>query len=96
MRILREIRAGNIDEMDLDKLQNFCQMSLSLMALAPMTQIQSAWRHAEILAFEHGQVEDVEGRQDTEIVAGETVPKQEQRKSTTVNPFLSGLLNRSK
>jgi hypothetical protein len=83
MRVLRDVRAGKVSEEDLDKLQNFCQMSLSLMETAPMHQIESAWRHAEILAFTHEQVEDVE------IVPGQTEPQRIVRKSDSVSPFVS-------
>jgi len=102
MRILREIREGRVNEEDLDKLQNFCQMSFSLMETAPMHQIQGAWRHAEILAFEHGQVEDADGRQEgpttdeTQVVLGPTEFKQVQRKSNSVSPFIAAVLKRSK
>ena len=60
MRVLRDIRQGNVNEEDLDKLQNFCQMSLALMNVVPMTDIQAAWRNAEMMAYmtaeDHGVV----------------------------------------
>lgn len=64
-RILRDIEAGSVDEVDMDKFRNFIQMSLALMETAPVSQIQAAWRHAEILSF-------TQPEPDTEIIRGET------------------------
>lgn len=69
LRVIRSIESGTVTVEDLAKLRNFVQMSLALMEHAPMTQIQQAWRHVEILAFAQEQVEELE---DYVSVAGPT------------------------
>lgn len=51
MRVLRDIRAGIVNEEDVDKLQNFCQASLALWNIVDMRTIQSAWTNAEIMGL---------------------------------------------
>ena len=70
-RVLRDIEAGTVNVEDLEKLRNFCQMSISLMETAPIHQIQSAWRHTEIVAFAHNEVEDAD-TPDYGVVMAET------------------------
>lgn len=43
VRVLNNIREGTVDELDLDKLHNFCMDSLFLMSKVPM----AVWRKAE-------------------------------------------------
>lgn len=73
MRVMRDIEAGTVNLEDLEKLRNFCQMAVSLMETAPIHQIQAAWRHTEILAFAHEQVEDADS--DFKVVPGDTQPQ---------------------
>jgi hypothetical protein len=60
MRVIRNIESGTVDGDDMDKLRNFCLMALALMDTVPISQIQGAWRDAEILSFEHPAVAEVE------------------------------------
>lgn len=78
MRVIRDIEAGTVSELDLEKIRNFCQMSLALMDVVPMHVIQSAWRNAEILSFVNEPTEDP--ATDTEVVRGETPFQQKQLK----------------
>lgn len=73
MRVMRDIEKGTVSIEDLAKLRNFLQMSFALMETAPIHQIQSAWRHVEILAFTHDQTEDLE---DYAGVVGQTEMQQ--------------------
>jgi hypothetical protein len=81
MRVMRAIESGSVEEIDLEKMRNFLQMSLALMETAPMHQIQGAWRHAEILAFEHGGVADADSDigEDHEVILGDTKLKEVER-----------------
>jgi hypothetical protein len=83
MRVMRDIEKGTVSIEDLAKLRNFLQMSFSLMETAPIHQIQSAWRHVEILAFTHQQVEDVE---DYAGVLGKTEFNQVESKGIQLPP----------
>lgn len=60
MRVIRDIESGIVNEEDLAKLRNYCQMSLRLMEKSPMSMIQSAWRDIEIAALLHDAVEDID------------------------------------
>lgn len=51
MRVIKNVRAGIVDEEDLDKLQNFCQQSLTLWSKSTMAQLQAAWRDCEITSL---------------------------------------------
>lgn len=84
MRVMRDIENGTVSIEDLAKLRNFLQMSFALMETAPVHQIQSAWRHVEILAFQHQQVEDVE---DYAGVLGKTEFKQAESKGIQFPPI---------
>ena len=55
-RVLNDIRSGEIDELDLDKLHNFCQDCFMLMAKVPM----AVWRKAEKDASLADLLKDVE------------------------------------
>lgn len=46
MKTLRSIREGNVDEEELDKLQNFVQFSLALMAM----EGDKKWARAKVNA----------------------------------------------
>ncbi|QBX06610.1 hypothetical protein H1O16_gp197 [Burkholderia phage BcepSaruman] len=58
MRVIRDIENGSVTEDDMARLRNFCQMSITLMEHAPISQIQAAWRDTEIMAFAHDAVDD--------------------------------------
>lgn len=77
MRVMRDIEKGTVSIEDLAKLRNFLQMSLSLMETAPVHQIQSAWRHMEILTFQHDQAENLD---DYAGVVGQTEMQQQESK----------------
>lgn len=51
MRTVRDIRSGLVNEVDIDKLQNFLQTSLALMAMVPIQIFEDAKRNAEINSF---------------------------------------------
>ena len=51
MRVIREIRAGNVNEEDLDMLQNFVQFSLALMQMEGEKKWARAKVNAEIMSF---------------------------------------------
>lgn len=53
MRVIKDIRNGIVNEVDVDKLQNFVQMALALMDRATMVDIDKAWRNAEAMSFLH-------------------------------------------
>lgn len=55
-RVLNDIGKGEIDEMDLDKLHNFCQDCFILMSKVPM----AVWRKAEKEAELASLLKDVE------------------------------------
>lgn len=58
MRVVRDIEQGSVSEDDMARLRNFCQMAITLMEHAQISQIQAAWRDTEILAFEHNGIDD--------------------------------------
>lgn len=49
MEVMRGIHAGEVDEVEVEKLHNFIQLSLSLMSLVEPHMIDEAQKHAEIL-----------------------------------------------
>ncbi len=51
MRTIRDIRSGLVNEVDVDKLQNFLQTSLALMAMVPVQIFEDAKRNAELNSF---------------------------------------------
>ena len=51
MRTLADIRAGNVDEEDLDKLNNFVQFALALMLIHGEKSWARAKVNAEILNY---------------------------------------------
>jgi hypothetical protein len=51
MRTLDNIRAGNVDEEELDKLQNFVQFALALMAMEGDKKWARAKVNAEIMSL---------------------------------------------
>lgn len=53
MRTIRDIRSGLVNEVDIDKLQNFLQTSLALMNMVPIQIFEDAKRNAEINSFLH-------------------------------------------
>jgi hypothetical protein len=53
-RTIREVRKGLVNELDLDKLQNFIQVSLALMELVSVDTFRQAQRNAELLGFFKG------------------------------------------
>jgi hypothetical protein len=53
MRVIRAIRNGTVAELDIDRLQNYCQMTFMLLDQTPMCKIKAAWRDTEILSFVH-------------------------------------------
>lgn len=54
MRTLKDVRCGLVNEVDLDKLQNFVQTSLALMSLVSVSTFRQAQRNAELLGFFKG------------------------------------------
>lgn len=54
MRTLREVRKGMVNEVDIDKLQNFVQVSLALMEIVSVDTFRQAQRNAELLGFFKG------------------------------------------
>jgi hypothetical protein len=60
-RVMNNIRNGEVDELDLDKLHNFHQDCFMLMAKVPM----AVWRKAERDANIAGLLKDVEETPDT-------------------------------
>jgi hypothetical protein len=61
IRTLNNVRRGLVDEQDIDRLHNFLQTSLALMAMVPLQTFRQAERNAEIAGFLH---ED----SDTEVI----------------------------
>jgi len=51
MRVIREIRAGDVNEEDLDMLSNFVQFSLALMQMEGEKKWARAKVNAEIMSF---------------------------------------------
>ena len=51
MRVIREIRAGDVNEEDLDMLQNFVQFSLALMQMEGAKKWARAKVNAEIMSY---------------------------------------------
>lgn len=51
MRVIREIRQGDVNEDDLDMLQNFVQFSLALMLIHGEKSWARAKVNAEIMSF---------------------------------------------
>lgn len=54
MRTLRDVRKGMVNELDLDKIQNFVQTSLALMQIVSVDTFRHAQRNAELLGFFKG------------------------------------------
>lgn len=87
MKVMKAIRDGEVDEGDLDRLQNFLQMSISLMERTPLKIIQSVWRDTEI--FAHLENEETFVNPDTTILpaildAAKQNPNREQRRAQGV------------
>jgi hypothetical protein len=65
MRVIRDLRRGVVNEIDMDKLQNFVQFALALADRATMEDIDKAWRNAEAMSFIHAdmgiEVVEIEG-----------------------------------
>jgi hypothetical protein len=57
MKVIKDVRAGIVNEVDIDRLQNFIQFSLALMERATMEDIDKAWRNAEAMSFIHADME---------------------------------------
>lgn len=55
IRVIREIRAGTVNEEDLDMLQNFVQFSLALMQMEGEKKWARAKVNAEIMSYTKGQ-----------------------------------------
>ena len=51
MRVIREIRAGDVNETDLDMLQNFVQFSLALMLMEGEKKWARAKVNAELMNY---------------------------------------------
>jgi hypothetical protein len=51
MRVIREIRAGDVNEIDLDMLQNFVQFSLALMLMEGEKKWARAKLNAELMNY---------------------------------------------
>lgn len=51
MRVIREIRAGDVNEVDLDMLQNFVQFSLALMLMEGEKKWARAKVNAELMNY---------------------------------------------
>ena len=51
MRVIREIRQGDVNEADLDMLQNFVQFSLALMLMEGEKKWARAKVNAEIMSY---------------------------------------------
>lgn len=51
MRVIREIRAGTVNEEDLDMLQNFVQFSLALMQMEGEKKWARAKVNAELMNY---------------------------------------------
>jgi hypothetical protein len=54
MRTIRDVRRGMVNELDVDKLQNFLQVSLALMELVSVSTFEQARMNAELLSFFKG------------------------------------------
>jgi len=61
MAALRDIRAGTVDELELDKLQNFCLFALALMQAEGPKKWALAKVNAELMSMMKGG--DNEGKQ---------------------------------
>ena len=58
-RVLNDIRRGMVNEDDMDKLQNFVQTGLALMAMVDVKTFRQAQRNAEIAGFLHAEDHEV-------------------------------------
>lgn len=56
-RVLKDLRNGCVNEEDLDKLDNFCKISLALMYMVPVSRFRMAQANAEIMSFVHSSEE---------------------------------------
>jgi hypothetical protein len=54
MRTLSDVRQGLVNELDVDRLQNFVLASLALMQLVSVQTFRQAQRNAELLGFFKG------------------------------------------
>jgi hypothetical protein len=54
MRTLREVRQGLVNELDVDRLQNFVLSALALMQIVSVDTFRQAQRNAELLGFLKG------------------------------------------
>jgi len=58
--ILYKLRKdGEVDEIDLDRLQNYCMTMLMVLSKITPGTLDNAMRDAELAGFLHDQVEDV-------------------------------------
>jgi hypothetical protein len=48
MKVIQSIRDGTVDEDDLDRLQNYVQLSFKMMERMPMSTLNELWRNLEI------------------------------------------------
>lgn len=57
MKVMKSIREGNVDEDDLDRLQNYLQMTFKLMDATPLKALQGLWRDTEIFGHLHDELQ---------------------------------------
>jgi hypothetical protein len=58
VKVLRSIEAGEVDELDLAKLHNFCQCALALLAKVEQPVWESAKKSAELASLLRGEMVD--------------------------------------
>ena len=64
MRVIRDIRQGYVNEIDIDMLQNFVMFALALMQAQGPKNWGLAKLNAELMHFVHSPVPEVEQPQD--------------------------------
>lgn len=60
VRVLKNIEAGEVDELDLARLHNFCQCALALLAKVEQPVWESAKKSAEIASLLRGEMVDTD------------------------------------
>jgi hypothetical protein len=84
MKVMANIRAGTVDEADLDRLQNYLQMTFKMMDVVPLKMLHDLWRDTEIFGHLHADLNmpDDQVVDDTTIVldAAKQGPKNRQQR----------------
>lgn len=91
MRTVKDIRGGIVNEIDIDKLQNFLQVSFALMQIVSVETFRQAQRNAEIAGFIYGEDQAVVLDPKKQAVIKDELAKLDQETTECIAPALDQL-----